>query len=258
VPASFLASGKNLGNRHGSSTLPFLVDLRERCVLRELMDQPDLDERDHKLALRGLSRINAWSRSDAILWPSLRALCQAESGKAIRVLDMASGAGDVPVRLWRRARRAGLPLHFSGCDRSRAAVRAAAVRAAEAGADVHFFTLDALADPIPGDFDVLTCSLFLHHLERPDAVRFLARTAAAARRMLLVNDLERSAMGYALAWFGTRLLTRSPIVHTDGPLSVRAAFTREEVRTLANEAGLQGASIRRKWPFRYLLEWSRD
>ena len=35
-----------------------------------------------------------------------------------------------------------------------------------------------------------------------------------------------------------KVLTRSPIVHVDGPRSVAAAFTVEEVRRLAGQAGL--------------------
>jgi SAM-dependent methyltransferase len=247
-----------LGKRLHDSTLPFLVDLRERCVVPERMDQPGLDEREHLQALRGLARINAWSGSAGILWPALRTLSETAGAKQIRVLDIASGAGDVPLRLWRRARRAGLAMDIAGCDRSPAAVRAATERARQTGADVRFFTLDALADPIPAEFDAITSSLFLHHLERAQAISFLARAAAATKKLLLINDLERGAMGYALAWFGTRILTRSSIVHTDGPLSVRAALTKAEASALAMEAGLTSAKLSRKWPFRYLLQWRKE
>jgi hypothetical protein len=43
----------------------------------------------------------------------------------------------------------------------------------------------------------------------------------------------------------------------DGPLSVRAAFTIAEARQLAEEAGLHGAAISWRWPFRFLLQWRR-
>jgi len=69
--------------------------------------------------------------------------------------------------------------------------------------------------------------------------------------------LVRTRFGYALAWAGGRLLTRSPIVHTDGPLSVRAAFTLDEFGTLAERAGLRGATFRRHWPQRFLFAWRK-
>ena len=254
----FLASREILGKLRESTTFPFRTDLRRRCVTPEIMDQPGLDEQEHMLALRGLARINAWSGSAGILWPALRDLARAAGSDGIRVLDLASGAGDVPIRLWKRAQKAGLPLQISGCDRSPAAVRAATESASMVGAAVQFFTLDALAGPLPNDFDVITCSLFLHHLETLEALDFLKRSAAAPRKVVLVNDLARSQLGYALAWFGTRILSRSRVVHVDGPLSVRAAFTVAEAKALASEAGLAGVSVGWRWPCRFLLKWQRD
>jgi len=117
--------------------------------------------------------------------------------------------------------------------------------------------LDALNDDLPAGFDIITCSLFLHHLDEPDAERLLRKLGTAAGRLVLVNDLARSRRGYLLAWAGTRILSRSPIVHVDGPLSVEGAFTPVEALDLAQRAGLSGATVRRRWPFRYLLRWSR-
>jgi 2-polyprenyl-3-methyl-5-hydroxy-6-metoxy-1,4-benzoquinol methylase len=246
-----------LGKLRENTTFPFLTDLCQRRLTPEIMDQPGLDEQEHLLALRGLARINAWSGSAGILWPALRNLARAAGSEGIRVLDIASGAGDVPIRVWQRAQRAGLKLEISGCDRSPAAVRAATERASVMGAPVHFFTLDALDEPIPKGFDAITCSLFLHHLETAEALDFLKRAATSTRKLVLVNDLVRGQLGYALAWFGTRILSRSRVVHVDGPLSVRAAFTLAEVKSLANEAGLTEAGVRWRWPCRFLLNWQR-
>jgi 2-polyprenyl-3-methyl-5-hydroxy-6-metoxy-1,4-benzoquinol methylase len=196
------------------------------------------------------------SRSAAILWPEIGQITGARGGRAIRVLDLACGGGDVAIALACRAARAGLDLRVEGCDLSERAVRFAGERAARRGAAVRFFTLDARSGTIPADYDVLTCSLFLHHLGDAEAVGFLGRMAAAARRLVLVDDLVRSRVGYALAWLGCRLLTRSPIVRHDGPVSVSSAFTLEEVRDLAQRAGLAGARLTRHWPSRYLLSWS--
>ncbi len=252
----FLAGGRNLGNS-SDRAWPFLLSLRERCVLPEIMDQPDLDTQEHGRALAGLARINAWSGSAQILWPALRDLARGKGNEGLRVLDVASGAGDVPIRLWKRTRRKGLAIQIDGCDRSPFAVAEANRRAAVAGASVRFFAIDALAQPLPDHYDVITCSLFLHHLPGDQAISFLQNAAASAGRLVLVNDLARSHLGYALAWCGTRLLTRSRVVHVDGPLSVRAAFTLAEARSLAVQAGLHGAQVSWRWPFRFLLKWEK-
>jgi SAM-dependent methyltransferase len=234
----------------------FLPDLSLRRRQAELMDQPGLDPARHSQALRGLERINFWSRSAAILWPPLVELAR-RSKRPLRVLDLATGAGDLPIRLWHWAQRANVPLSIDGCDRSPDAVAYARDRASARGARVRFFECDALGEPLPAGYDMVVSSLFLHHLEDEEAVRLLRRMAEAAGRMVLVNDLVRTRAGFLLAYVGTRLLSRSAIVHTDGPRSVEGAFTLSEAHTLAQRAGLAAVTVARRWPCRFLLRWER-
>ncbi len=99
-------------------------------------------------------------------------------------------------------------------------------------------------------------SLFLHHLDDAAAAGTLRRFAEAAPRGL-VHDLRRSRSAHALAVAGCRLLSRSPVVHADGPQSVEAGFTAAEMAALAVEAGLPNARVTRK-PFgRFHLSWLR-
>ncbi len=221
------------------------------------MDGPGLDPVEHARALRGLGRINWFSRSAAILWPAIARLASTGPGRPIRVLDLASGGGDVPMALARRAGSSRLKIEVEGSDTSPEAVRFATRRAEARGSPVRFRVLDALRDPIPEGFDVLSCSLFLHHLDHPEAAHLLRTMAGAAARLVLVNDLARTRAGYLLAWGGCRLLSRSPVVHHDGPVSVASAFTPAEALRLAQEAGLAGATVARRWPERFLLAWSR-
>jgi hypothetical protein len=137
------------------------------------------------------------------------------------------------------------------------AVAHARQAAERAGLAVRFFLHDAVhSHPLEG-CDAAVSSLFLHHLSEEDAVAFLRRMAGAARHLVLVNDLVRSLPGLALAHLATRLLTTSGVVHTDGPRSVEGAFTCAEILTLAERAGLAGATVVRRWPCRFLLQWGR-
>jgi 2-polyprenyl-3-methyl-5-hydroxy-6-metoxy-1,4-benzoquinol methylase len=235
--------------------------LRQRHLQPEIMDQPGIDAGEHRQALDGISRLNLVSASSLILWPSIRALCQerrkAGDARPVRVLDVATGGGDVPVRLWRRAKRKGLALEVAGCDVSPVAVEHARRFGTAHEADIQFFQLDVLAEPIPAGYDVITCSLFLHHLTEEQAVVVLGKMRAAAGALALVNDLSRGRVGWWAAYLGSRVLTRSPMVHVDALLSVEGAFTPEEALALAQKAGWDGATVRRKFPFRYLLSWRR-
>jgi 2-polyprenyl-3-methyl-5-hydroxy-6-metoxy-1,4-benzoquinol methylase len=229
--------------------------LRHRHRLPEIMDQPDLEVARHQQALRALSRINALSNSAGILWPPLVSLAAA-TPHPLLILDIATGGGDVPLRLWKRARRRGVSLQIEGCDLSPVAIDHARAAATAAKADIHFFVHDILAGPPPGKYDVAVCSLFLHHLEEDQAVTLLRHMAIAAP-VILVNDLERGVLGWSLAWLGTRLLTSSHVVHVDGPRSVAGAFKLGEAKALADRAGLRDVELTRHWPCRFRLTGRR-
>jgi 2-polyprenyl-3-methyl-5-hydroxy-6-metoxy-1,4-benzoquinol methylase len=221
------------------------------------MDQPGLDPREHIRALDGLGRINLVSRSIAPLWPHVVHAAGLVSGRPLRVLDLACGGGHLGIALARRARRTGRPLHLHGCDMSPAALAYARRLAETHRVDASFETLDVVRDPLPGGFDVVLASLFLHHLGDEDAALMLRSMAAAAGSTVIVSDLRRSRLGRLFAWVGCRILSRSSIVRVDGARSVRAAFTVDEARALAGRAGLAGARLSVHWPQRWMLVWAR-
>lgn len=231
--------------------------LDRRSLEPEWMDQPGLAADQHGRALQGLARINWLSGSSRILWPPLRRLSQNGRRRKLRVLDLACGGGDVTVRLAHRAARAGLAMSLAGCDASETALSVARTNARRAGHQIEFFQADVLQADLPPGYDAVVCSLFLHHLSDTDAEALLRRMGQAAGTLVLVNDLVRSRGGYWLALLASRLLTTSPIVRIDAPLSVRRAFTPAEVLSLARKAGLSGASLSRHWPQRQLLQWWR-
>lgn len=220
------------------------------------MDDPRLDPAAHRRALAGLCRINRLSGTDRQVAAALHEGLGGAGARELRVLDVACGGGDVTVAVHRRLRRGGLPVVVDGCDLSPVAVQAAAQRAARDDLPCRFFRHNACEGPLPGGYDGLICMLFCHHLPSPAIVDLLQRMKRAAP-VIVVDDLVRGVGGYAGAWVGTRLLSRSPIVHTDGPQSVAAALTPQEMRALAAEAGLGGAQLERHWPWRMRLTWRR-
>jgi len=228
----------------------------QRQLEPEDMDDPGIDSQLLLGALRGLTTINFVSASARIVWSPIARLARALKTDRLRALDIATGAGDIPRALWKRAERAGLKLEIHGVDISERSLTYARERM-PAGASLTFSRLNALAEPLPSDYDVVMCSLFLHHLAEDSAVVLLRKMAAATRRLVLVNDLRRGRDGLLLAYLAGRLLSTSPVVRVDAVRSVRAAFTLPEAQSLAVKAGLAGATVSRRWPCRYLLEWRR-
>ncbi|HYI05588.1 MAG TPA: methyltransferase domain-containing protein, partial [Reyranella sp.] len=103
---------------------------------------------------------------------------------------------------------------------------------------------DARALPFANQaFDVVTCSLALHHFSPADAVLVLRQMDRVCRTGFIVNDLRRGAVGYGASWFASRLTTRNRLTRHDAPLSIRRAYTPEELRSLLDEAGVQNAEV---------------
>jgi 2-polyprenyl-3-methyl-5-hydroxy-6-metoxy-1,4-benzoquinol methylase len=233
-------------------------NFRRRQRLPEIMDQPDLERSLHEQALVGLARTNCIGSTRGLLWKSIVKICRKRNLTAVRVLDVACGAGDWAIWLKRRCERAGLNALIEGCDRSPVAIDLATTRANDAGLNsIRYFTCDVQREPLPSTYDFITCSLFLHHLTESDAVAFLALLAAAARHAVLVDDLRRTTLGLGLAWAGCAMLTRSPVVHVDAPLSVRAAFREHEALSLFAAADMTDVVVRRHWPQRFLAIWEK-
>jgi len=236
-----------------SAPLMVIPDTTSRRSRPELMDAPGLDPHRHAQALRALARVNRLSLTSSRVWTFLRRV-RRDADRPLRVLDVACGGGDVAVALARRARRAGVALEMHGCDVSDFAVDYARERATEAGVEASFFQLDVLRGSLPGGYDLVCSSLFLHHLADEAAVGLLERMAGAGRAVL-VQDLVRSRVGYALAWAVPRVVSRSSVAHVDGPRSVEGAFTVQEAAELARRAGLVGATVGRCWPRRFQVRW---
>lgn len=148
-------------------------------------------------------------------------------------------------------------MEIHGCDMSPHAVEYATRQARHHNAAAHFFVHDVIKDGVPEGYDVITNLLFMHHLADADLATLLQAEGQAARKLIIASDLIRSPAGLGLARAVCQVLTRSDVVHFDGPVSVGASFTIDEFRALVDRAGLQGHRIRRQWPFRFLFTWRR-
>lgn len=227
----------------------------QRDLQPELMDNPGIPASLHRSALEGIGRVNLFSRTDAILWRALRSVSPSRPHQPLTILDIASGGGDSSIRLAQRFQRSGIPVEIEGSDISPTAIEYAREQAKQRGVTQVKFTLhDVLKETLPDrGWDVVMCSLFLHHLSSEDGLALLKTMRRAARQLVIVDDLRRTRLGYWMAWLGCRILTRSPIVHVDGPLSVAGALTSQEALDLAHQAGWQKPQLKNHFPQRFLL-----
>jgi ubiquinone/menaquinone biosynthesis C-methylase UbiE len=104
--------------------------------------------------------------------------------------------------------------------------------------------------PFPDNsFDIVTCSLFLHHLEPSEVRSFITEALRVARVAVLANDLRRSSFHLAAVYAGYPLY-RSRITRHDAPASVRRSYTVEELQGLLCETPAARIEIDNSYFFR--------
>jgi len=239
--------------------LAFLAPWRLTCSDRsrlvgaiELMDRPGATQDELARTLKDLAWINRWLGGTRVVHNQLAPLLH-DSPAPIRILDVATGYADIPRAIvwWGRRRR--LAIEVEGLDHHDQ-ILALARQASATYPEIHLRQGNALALPYPdGHFDVVLASLILHHMEGEEQVRLLRELYRVARRAVLVNDLRRGRWAFLLTWASLHVVSRSRLIHHDGPLSVRRGFLPEELLELAREAGWAGARVSRHPFFRLAL-----
>ncbi len=210
----------------------------------ELLDGPLDDPATLAGNLRDLVRVNRWLGGVAVSRRVLDGLVgrEADRGATISLLDVGTGAADIPVALLADWQRRGRRLDITAVDHRREVIDAARA-ALPTLADTARLTLevaDGRALPYPdGAFDVAHCSLVLHHLDEREAVTLLRELARVSRRGVIVNDVARGRRFWAVAWLLAHVATRNRYTRHDAPLSVRRAWTQAEGRALLAVAGLR-------------------
>jgi SAM-dependent methyltransferase len=231
-----------------------------RAAGAERMDEPGQDPAQLGLSLADLRGVNRWLGGCRVALHHLGGLVARHPRPRYRVLDVATGSADIPLRAAAWARARGIAMEIVATDHHPTTLEFARRHAAGEAA-VRVEPADALHLPYDDDaFDIAMISTALHHFDaRDDLLRVLGEMRRVARIGGIVNDLRRSRPALA----GARLLAATvwrahPVTAHDGPLSVRRAFTPAELEELARAAGLPGARVHRHEPFRVALTWERE
>ena len=220
----------------------------------ELMDLPQPVTPELQRDLDNLEGLNRYFGGHAIFRYFLRRWCRP--GQTYRVLDLATGAGDGPRTMAQWAARHGVTLEIHAVDLHPSTLEIAR-RQSAAFPNIQWHQGDALTYATDLPYDLVTCTLALHHFSETDAVRLLHRCAALSQGNVLVADLERSWSTSLGVWLATALIYRDPMTKYDGRLSARRAFSYGELRTLTEQAGWAGFHQRRFLPCRQAVWMER-
>ncbi|HEY1678777.1 MAG TPA: methyltransferase domain-containing protein [Candidatus Sulfotelmatobacter sp.] len=198
-----------------------------RTVTQEILDSPQCPADDAAASLRDMSRINRWFGGVATSRKLIERVAGVTGKKHFSMLEVAAGFGDVPRLAAGQLARQGITLEITLLDRMPSHL----LRGKRS------VVADALALPFPdGSFDLISCSLFAHHLEPAEVAQFVSEGLRVSRCAVLINDLIRHPLHLALVYAGFPLM-RSYVSRFDGVASVRRAYTLHEMREILADAG---------------------
>ncbi len=230
-----------------------MIDLRQRSTVPEYMDAASLEGADVVRALKELEYVNRFLGGSRATLRAVETCLRPEPGKVMEILDLGTGAGDIPVAIVRWARSRGIDVRIVAVDFNPAICAWSGHRLVEFP-EIEVRQADVFALPFaPASFDYVHCAMFLHHFAQTEAAHILQIMHSVCRQGLIVNDLHRHAMAFHTIKWMTQLLSRSAMVKHDAPVSVLRGFRRSDLEELGRLSGINGLSIKRSWPFRFVI-----
>jgi ubiquinone/menaquinone biosynthesis C-methylase UbiE len=218
------------------------------------MDLPDANPQLLSDDLKNLRTINRLFGGLAAIRKHIRPFLERSNGKPVTsVLDMATGSADHPLALVELAQRLKRPVAVTAIDSNARMVEISRQRTAHVSA-ITALQGDILSPEWPdGSFDVVLCSLALHHFSQEQAHDLVRNMCRLSRIGFLVNDLRRSRLGEGAAWLWTRTTTRNPMTRNDAIVSVQRGFTEDEFAEMGAASGVRRFSVHKEPLFRLVL-----
>ncbi|MGA9545173.1 MAG: methyltransferase domain-containing protein [Candidatus Sulfotelmatobacter sp.] len=221
----------------------------QRVDAPEILDSDACSAADVAATLLDLGRVNRWFGGVATTQKMVERVAQVSGSKHFSLLEVAAGSGEVPEVVRQKLAHRGIELNVTLLDRARSHLPCIANHTGQNPAVVA----DALAMPFAdGAFDLISCSLFAHHLDEQQLAQFMREGLRVSRRALLINDLIRHPLHLALAFAGFPIM-RSRVAWLDGLTSVRRAYVPDEIRSMLASVILANAGTQVEISRNYLF-----
>ena len=237
--------------------MSFLVDTSHRSSEMEIMDDFTMEGALFRDTLDKLEIINRFLGGNSVTINGLKKLLKNHpKNKTITIVDLGCGNGDILRDVAKFGRKNNYSFNLIGIDANLAAIEYAKELSKEYS-ELSFKTIDILSEDFKKQsYDVVLCTLFLHHFKNEELISFLKTTTNKATIGVVVNDLHRHKLAYYLFKL-IGFFIKNKMVRQDGLTSVLRAFKRKDLENIAKEIKVH-FSIQWKWAFRYLWILKKD
>lgn len=225
---------------------------QHRTQAPEMMDDFQLEGDEIKDALNRIAAINRMLGGNHVTLQGVKRLLQRiPPERPVVIADVGCGNGDMLRMLADYSRRHRRPFKLLGVDANRFTIEYAASLSTNYP-DISYLCMDILSEPFAAlQYDIVLCTLTLHHFNDPDILRLLRIFQQQATTGAVINDLHRSRVAYRLFQVICRLFRLNDMSRKDGLVSILRGFKKKELHALAGRMPAQQYTLRWKWAFRY-------
>ena len=235
----------------------FLVDTSNRSSKTEIMDDFTLEGVLLRDTLDKLEIINRLLGGNSVTISGLKKILKNQSkNKTITIVDLGCGNGDILRDVAQFGRKNNYSFKLTGIDANLAAIDYAKELSKDYS-ELNFKKIDIFSEDFKKEtYDIVLCTLFLHHFKNEELIPFLKTITEKATIGIVVNDLHRHRLAYYLFKF-IGFFIKNEMVREDGLTSILRAFKKKDLENIAKELNVH-FSIQWKWAFRYLWILKKD
>lgn len=230
------------------------INTTYRTEEAEIMDDFLLEGEELRDALDKIAAINTLLGGNKLTLKGVKRLLEkTDTQKVITIADIGCGNGDMLRLLTDYARKRNIQLELTGIDANQFTADYAA-KLSQDYPNIQYLCLDIFEKEFEQlQYDILLCTLTLHHFKDNDIVTIMKRFYENAATGIIINDLHRSKTAYRLFQAISWLFRLNRMSTEDGLVSILRGFKKHDLEQYSKQLGFKNYSITWRWAFRY--EW---
>jgi 2-polyprenyl-3-methyl-5-hydroxy-6-metoxy-1,4-benzoquinol methylase len=226
-----------------------MINFRQRSNQKELLDADNIPFPALMQNLKELNFINTWLGGHDI---TIRGIEQAIGNtQTINICEIGCGGGDNLFAIYKYCLKRAIKVNFIGIDINEGCIHYAAERYPQL--NCKWICSDYATVQFERNPTVIFSSLFCHHFANDQLIKMLRWMQQNSSNTFFINDLQRHWLPYYLIKYLTKIFSKSYLVKNDACLSVARGFTKNELLSLLQQAGIQHYQVNWQWAFRWLV-----
>ncbi|MGB5646153.1 MAG: methyltransferase domain-containing protein [Muriicola sp.] len=231
-----------------------MIRFKERSTENELMDDLSLDEVQIKAILKDITVANKWLGGNQITINALDRMMASHPKKIYTIMDMGCGDGSMLREVASQCKKKGVEVRLIGLDLNSKSIKIAR-ELSTSFPDISYLQKDVFSlKPEEFECDILLCTLTLHHFSLQEIRTFVKKFAVLTNIGVIINDLDRSKIAYALFKVFSKVVIKTAVARHDGLVSIMSGFTKNDFNEFAKSVPEMSSEVTWRWAFRY--EWT--